>query len=110
MIVHLARACDKISAEVNRKYHSRLPATEIVPNESAASEFCVGESDTSTFCNREVGGGGQPYLFLSRRPRNDDFDSADGREMENPLEILQRPHGQRALSVHGGRAQLLSSG
>ena len=85
MIVHLARACDKISAEVNRKYHSRLPATEIVPNESAASEFCVGESDTSTFCNRGVGGGGQPYLFLSRRPRNDDFDLYDGIEMENHL-------------------------
>ena len=77
MLVHLARACDKISAEVNRNYHSRLPATEIVPNESAASECCVGESDTSTICNRGVVGGGQP--LLSRRPRDDDFDSANDR-------------------------------
>ena len=93
MLVHLARACDKISAEVNRNYHSRLPATEIVPNESAASECCVGESDTSTIYNRGAVGGGQPFLFLSRRPRDDDFDSADGREMENPLKNLRRTHG-----------------
>ena len=53
-------------------------------------------------------GGGQP--FLSRRPRGDDFDSADDRKMKNPFGILHRPHGQRTLSVHGGRAQLLSSG
>ena len=108
MLVRLARACDKISAEVKREALSRLPATEILPNESAASECRVGESDTSTIFNRGVGGGGQP--ILSRRPRDDDFDSADDRELENPLGILQRPHGQRALSVHGSRAQLLSSG
>ena len=70
MLVHLARSCDKISVEVKRRVQSRPPATEIFPNESAASEFCVGESDTSTICNRGVGGGGQPYLFLSRRPRD----------------------------------------
>ena len=29
--------------------------------------------------------------------------------MENPPGILQRPHGERAISVHGGRAQILSS-
>ena len=90
MLVHLARACDKISAEVKREALSRLPATEILPNESATSECCVGESDTSTIFNRGVGGGGQP--FLSRRPRDDDFNSSDDRKMENPLGILQRPH------------------
>ena len=63
---------------------------------------------TRTIFNRGVVGGGQP--FLSRRPRDDDFDSADDREMGNSLGILQRPHVQRAPSVHGGRAQLLSSG
>ena len=102
MLVHLARACNRISAEVKREALSRLPATEILPNESAASECCVGESDTSTIFNCEVVVGGQPVL--SRRPRDDNFDSADDREMENPLGILQRPHVQRALSIHGGRA------
>ena len=48
-------------------------------------------------------GGGQP--FLSRRPRDDEINSADDIEMENPLEILQMLHGQRALSVYEGRAQ-----
>ena len=48
LLVHLARACNRISAEVKREALSRLPATEILPNESAASECCVGESDTST--------------------------------------------------------------
>ena len=108
MLVHLARACDKISAEVKRESLLRLPSTENLHNDSSASGCCVGESDTSTIFNRGVGGGEQPYL--SRRPRDDDFDSANDREMENPLGILQRPHGHRALSVHGGRAQLLSSG
>ena len=68
-------------------------------NESAASECCVGEIDTSTIFNRGVVGGVQP--FVSRRPRDDEFYSDDNREMENPLGILQRPHGERALSVQG---------
>ena len=49
MLVHFAKAFDKISAEVKREALSRLPATEILPNESAASECCVGESDTHYF-------------------------------------------------------------
>ena len=87
MLVHLARACDNISAEVKREALSRLRATEILPNESDASECYVSESDTSTIFNRGVGGGGQP--FLSRRPRDDDFDSADDIEMTNLLEFYK---------------------
>ena len=54
MLVHHARACDKISAEVKWDALSRLPATEILPNESASSECCVGESDTITICIAEL--------------------------------------------------------
>ena len=50
------------------------------------------------------------HISSYREDRAIDFDSDDGREMENHLEILQRPHVQRELRVHGGRAQLLSSG
>ena len=85
MLVHLAIVCDKISAEEYREAQSRLHATEILLNKSAASECCFSKFDTSTIFNRGVGGGGQP--FLSRRPRDDDFDSASDREMENPLEF-----------------------
>ena len=66
---------------------SRLPATEILLNESAASEFCVGESDTNNIFNCGVVGGRQP--FSSRRPRDDDFDSADDIEMTNLLEFYK---------------------
>ena len=87
MLVDLARACDKISAEVKREAQSRLPATEILPNESAASECCLGESDTSTLFNRGVVGVRHP--FLSRRPRDDEVNLADDIEMENLLEFYK---------------------
>ena len=87
MLVHLARACDKIFAEVKWDALSSLPAAEILLNESAASECCVGDFDASTILNRGVGGGGQP--FLPRRPRDDDFDPADDREMEILLKFYK---------------------
>lgn len=107
MLLHLARACDQISEEVKREALSRLPATEILPPRATATVNVSGQSDTSSIMNRGVVGGGP--LFSSRRQRDDDFDSFDEEEMENPLGMLQRPHGQRSLGVHGGRAQVLSS-
>ena len=97
MLVHLAIVCDKISAEEYREAQSRLHATEILLNKSAASECCFSKFDTSTIFNHVGIDGRQP--FLMRRPRDDDFKLADEREIKNPLGIVQRPHGQRVLSV-----------
>ena len=86
------RSCDKISVEVKREAPSRLPATELFYSSAAALENACGEFDTSSVINRGVVVGGPS--FSSRRPRDDNFDSADQRDMKNPFGILQRPHGQ----------------
>ena len=63
VLVHLARACNNIPAEVNRGALSRLPVTEVLCNSAAALENVCGEPNTSSVINRGVFGGG-PSFFI----------------------------------------------